>query len=218
MRTKRPPRLSHVVAGVGITLAVLIGLALTTFSSPIYSSVKPNNQSSSESGTASPLSTVTVPTVATLTLPPPDRALPLDNVNPCRILTSSQRSALSLDSTPVAYTDDEFDKARACTIRGVSSGTVAELALVTDMSVNVWLSDEAQVSATPINVAGWPALVVRTPGLNSVCTVEVDTSANQFLDVLFRDGGNNPPLSQDTLCAGAQRVAQAAVTSLSKTD
>ena len=82
------------------------------------------------------------------------------------------------------------------------------------MGVDVWLSDEAQVQTQPVTVAGYPALVVRTPGLDDACNVEVDTGQDQFLDVLFRDGGNNPPLPQATLCQGAQRVAEAAVTSL----
>jgi hypothetical protein len=110
--------------------------------------------------------------------------------------------------------DTEFDKAKACSIRGLSSGTVARLALVLDMGVDVWLSDTAQVQTEPVQVAGWPALVVRTPGLDDACDVEVDTGQDQFLDVLFRDGGNATPIPQDTLCLGAQRVAEAAVTSL----
>jgi hypothetical protein len=214
MRAGNSSHLGRIVAAVGIALAVLIGVALTSYSSPIFTA---NNPRSPTSGTPSPLPTVTIPTATRLTLPPPPRDLALSQANPCTILTSAQRSALSLDSTPTPYTDQEFAQARACTIRGQNAGTVAELALVTSMSVNVWLSDEAQVSATPVTVAGWPALVVRTPGLHTVCNVEVDAATNGFLDVLLRDGGNNPPLSQDSLCQGARRVAEAAVTSLSQT-
>jgi hypothetical protein len=197
---------------MGIALAVLVGIALTSYSQPIY---KANDPQPRSTGTPSPLPTTVIPTSNTLALPPRPRDLALDRVNPCQILSAGQRLALSLDSPPTEYTDEEFDQAKACTIRGQGSGTVVQLALVTDMGVNVWLSDEAQVSASPVTAAGWPALVVHTPGLNSVCNVEVDTGANQFLDVLFRDGGNNPPLTQSTLCQGAQRVAEAAVVSLS---
>ncbi|HWE89205.1 MAG TPA: DUF3558 domain-containing protein [Pseudonocardiaceae bacterium] len=217
MRTQPPrrrtPHLGRLVAVLGIALAVLIGIALTSYNQPIYTANEPKN---SPTNSPSPLPTTVIPTSTALALPPRPRDLALDRVNPCQILTADQRSALSLDSAPTEYVDQEFDQARACTIRGQGSGTVVQLALVTDMSVNVWLSDEAQVSASPTTVAGWPAIVVHTPGLDSVCNVEVDTTANQFLDVLFRDGGNNPPLSQNTLCQGAQRVAEAAVTSLSR--
>lgn len=190
---------------------VVAGVALATSAhAPIFTANEP--------GRATPQVTSLPPETLTTTVAPTlaDRpgTLPLDGVDPCRILTSAQRASLSLDSTPTPYTDPEFDKAKACTIRGITSGTVARLALVLDMGVDVWLSDEAQVRTQPITVAGWPALVVRTPGLDDACDVEVDTGDNEFLDVLFRDGGNTPPIQQDTLCLGAQRVAEAAVTSL----
>ncbi|HEX3651134.1 MAG TPA: DUF3558 domain-containing protein [Pseudonocardiaceae bacterium] len=204
----RSPHLGRLVAAIGLALVAVVGVALATSTKgPIFTANEP--------GTATPAPHVITPTTsAAPTLPPRPGTLPLDGVNPCTILTESQRADLSLDSTPTPYTDVAFDKARACAIRGLSSGTEARLALVVDMGVDVWLSDEAQVETTQITVAGWPALVVRTPGLDDACDVEVDTSQSQFLDVLFRDGGNTPALPQDTLCLGAQRVAEAAVTSL----
>ncbi|HEX5496504.1 MAG TPA: DUF3558 domain-containing protein [Mycobacteriales bacterium] len=206
MRTPHP---GHLIGALGIALVVVVGAALATGTrSPIFTANEP--------GVAmpAPFSARPPTTTATPTLPPRPGDLLLDGVDPCTILTSSQRADLSLDSTPAPYTDAEFDKAKACSIRGPDSGTVARLALVLDMGVDVWLSDEAQVRTEPVRVAGWPALVVRTPGLDDACDVEVDTSQTQFLDVLFRDGGNTPPIPQNTLCLGAQRVAEAAVTSL----
>lgn len=192
-----------------MALVAVVGVALATSTrGPIFTANEP--------GTATPAPHVISPltTSTTPTLPPRPSSLPLDGVNPCTILTASQRADLSLDSTPTPYTDAAFDKAHACTIRGSASGTVARLALVVDMGVDVWLSDEAQVQTTQVTVSGWPGLVVRTPGLDDACNVEVDTGQDQFLDVGFRDGGNTPPIPQNTLCLGAQRVAEAAVTSL----
>jgi uncharacterized protein DUF3558 len=204
----RGSHLGRLLAVIGMALVAVVGVALATSTKgPIFTANEP--------GSAVPAPHVVRPTTsAAPTLPPRPGSLPLDGVNPCTILTPSQRTGLSLDSTPTPYTDVAFDKAHACTIRGLSSGTVARLALVVDMGVDVWLSDEAQVQTTQVTVAGWPALVVRTPGLDDACDVEVDTSENQFLDVMFRDGGNTPPIPQHTLCLGAQRVAEAAVTSL----
>jgi hypothetical protein len=51
-----------------------------------------------------------------------------------------------------------------------------------------------------------------------VCNVEVDAADNEFLDVMFRDGGNTPPIPQDALCQGAQQVADDAVSSLLHTN
>jgi hypothetical protein len=206
VRTHHPGRLA---AAIGIVFVVVAGIALATSTrSPIFTANEP--------GQPTPAMISVPPTTpsATSLLPPRPGSLPLNGVNPCRILSSSQRFDLSLDATPAPYVDTEFDKAKACSIRGLASGTVARLALVLDMGVDVWLSDTAQVQTQPVTVAGWPALVVRTPGLDDACNVEVDTGQDQFLDVLFRDGGNTPPIAQDTLCLGAQRVAEAAVTSL----
>lgn len=156
----------------------------------------------------------TTTTTTSLSLPPRPREIPLDKVNPCAILTKDQRASLSLDTTPSPYTDTEL-KAKACTMRGTYSGQVARLALVTDEGADLWISDEAQDTAKVIAIVGFGALEVRTPGVDTLCNVEVDVAKGQFLDVMFRDGGNATPLSQDDLCLGAQRVAEAAVQSLS---
>ena len=205
VRTHHPGRL---VAAIGIALIVVVGVALTSTRSPIFTA--------SEPGKAGPVHRTDAGTITSTTpvLPARPGNLPLTGVNPCTILTADQRTSLSLDSTPTPYTDQAFDKAKACSMRGIEAGTEARLALVVDMGVDVWLSDEAQVQAQPVTVAGYPALVVRTPGLDDACNVEVDTGQDQFMDVLFRDGGNTPPIPQNTLCLGAQRVAEAAVTSL----
>jgi Protein of unknown function (DUF3558) len=208
----RPPLLVRIAAITGLCLVVLVGIALTSSGSPIFTANDPATPPPTHG-----FRTVTAPpTTTTISLPPRPGDLPLTGLNPCKILSTAQRAALHLDDTPTPYTDAEFDHAKACTIRGIASGAVARLALVTDMGVDVWLSDTAQVSAAPVTVAGYPALVVRTPGLTDACNVEVDAADGQFLDVLYRDGGNTPPIPQDQLCQGAQQVATDAVTSLQK--
>jgi len=197
--------LNRVIAATGIAVVVAVVVALTNSNHPVNTAITHTPR----------LSTVVPPpTTAAPSLIARPGNIPLDHVNPCHILTSAQLAGLSLDSTPTLYLDPEFDQAKACSIRGLESGTEARLALVTSMSVNVWLDDTAQVDARATTASGYPALVVRTPGLTTVCNVEVDAADNEFLDVMFRDGGNNPPIPQDALCAGALRVADAAVTSL----
>lgn len=158
------------------------------------------------------------PVVATTTtmapLPPRPREIPLDGVDPCGILSPAQRVQLSLDNPPSAYVEGSFGDARACTMRSNISGNVVRLALVTVQGVNVWLDENAQVEAKLTMVGGFPALTVRTPGLDQLCNVEVDVAEGQFLDVMFRDGGNATKATQDALCLGAQRAAEAALSSL----
>ncbi|MFC0439116.1 DUF3558 domain-containing protein [Kutzneria buriramensis] len=193
-------------------LALLLLCAAVALAGCSVFPVSEASQTHDNTTSASPAPTT--PTTTSLTLPPRPRELPLDKVNPCTILTKQQRTQLSLDTTPTPYTDTEL-KARACTIRGTYSGQVARLALVTNEGAELWISDEAQNTAKVISVIGFPALEVRTPNLDTLCNVEVDVAQGEFLDVLFRDGGSATPIPQDDLCLGAQRVAEAAMNSLS---
>ncbi|ROP40106.1 DUF3558 domain-containing protein [Saccharothrix texasensis] len=155
------------------------------------------------------------PTTTTMSpLPPRPLELRLDDADPCEVLSPEQRIALSLDNPPSAYVEAGFGNAKACTMRSNISGNVVRLALVTAEGVGVWLSENAQVRAEQTAVAGFPGLTVRTPGMDNVCNVEVDVAEGQFLDVMFRDGGNEKAAKQDVLCQGAQRVAEAAVVGL----
>ncbi len=157
---------------------------------------------------------LTVTTTTVPTLPPRPRDIALDQLDPCEVLSADQRMQLSLDNPPSAYVESSFGNAKACTMRSNISGNVVRLALVTAEGIGVWLSENAQVDAKTTTVAGFPALTVRTPGLDDVCNVEVDVAEGQFLDVMFRDGGNKTKAKQDILCQGAQRAAEAAVAGL----
>jgi hypothetical protein len=198
--------LMRVMAAAGIAVVVVVVIALTNNTSAVNTASTPRPQQTT--------TVVPPPTTTTVSMAPRPGTIELTGVNPCKILTISQRDSLSLDATSTPYTDPEFDQAKACSIRGSQSGTETRLALVTSMGVDVWLDDTAQVDARATTASGYPALVVRTPGLQTVCNVEVDAADNEFLDVMFRDGGNATPIPQDALCQGAQQVADDAVTSL----
>ncbi|MDT7785410.1 MAG: hypothetical protein QOF58_3829, partial [Pseudonocardiales bacterium] len=142
------------------------------------------------------------------------RAVPLDGLDPCAVLTPEQRTSLSLDNPPSAYVEKSFGDAKACTMRSTTSGNVARLALVLASGADVWLSENAQVEYAVSSIEGFAAITVRTPDLDDVCNVEIDVADGQFLDVMFRDGGNSTAVQQDHLCLGAQRVAEAAMASL----
>lgn len=201
----------RVMAAAGVLVVVVVVIALTNTSNAV-------NQVSAGNPPKTATTILTPPTTTTVSMAARPGTIELAKLNPCKILTSAQRSSLSLNSTPTPYTDTEFDQAKACSIRGTQSGTETRLALVTSMSVDVWLDDTAQVDARATTASGYPALIVRTPGLRTVCNVEVDAADNEFLDVMFRDGGNTPPIPQDALCQGAQQVADDAVSSLLHTN
>src|SRR5687767_1358986 len=127
---------------------------------------------------------------APVDFPQRPRAVPLDNVDPCAVLTPDQRMSLSLDNPPSAYVETSFGGAKACTIRSTTSGNVARIALVLVSGADVWLSDNAQVEYEMGTIEGFAAITVRTPEMDDVCNVEIDVAEGQFLDVMFRDGGN----------------------------
>ncbi|WP_434438648.1 DUF3558 domain-containing protein [Lentzea sp. E54] len=164
--------------------------------------------------TPPPPPTTQTTSVARLDFPPRPRPLPLDGVDPCAVLSEQQRTALSLDNPPSAYVEPSFGSAKACTIRSTTSGNVARIALVLVSGADVWLSDNAQVDYEVSSIEGFAAITVRTPDMDNICNVEIDVADGQFLDVMFRDGGNSTAVQQDHLCLGAQRVAEAAMATL----
>jgi hypothetical protein len=174
-------------------------------------SAQPSPTADHGSSTPSPEVTTTTTTVSQLPRP---REVRLDGLDPCKVLDEEQRAALSLDHAPNAYVDNAFGESKVCSFRSGISGNVMRLALVTVEGVGVWLSENAQVEPQFTTIGGFPAMVIRTPGLDDVCNVEVDVAEGQFLDVMFRDGGNEKKATQDTLCAGAERAAEAALSGL----
>lgn len=171
-------------------------------------------QNAAETPAPPPPAPVSMPPPSTPPLPPRPFAVPLDGVDPCEVLSSRQRAQLGFDRDPLPGGEPGFGDAATCSFRNSTAKVGARLSLVTIESMDVWTSDTAQVRATPVEIAGFPALVIRTPELDLVCNVAVDVAEGQHLDVLYRDDGADPPPSLHQLCAGAERVAEAAVTSL----
>lgn len=163
---------------------------------------------------APPPEPVPLPPARSPQLPPRPHELPLDSVDPCAVLTPAQRAQLGFDRGPTPGSEEGFGDAATCSFRNSRANVATRLALVTIEGVEVWTSDTAQVDATPTVIAGFPALVIRTPGLDLACNVAVDVAEGQHIDVLYRDDGSEPPPPLDQLCAGATRVAEAVVTSL----
>ncbi|GAA0526533.1 hypothetical protein GCM10011581_13090 [Saccharopolyspora subtropica] len=158
------------------------------------------------------------PPPPTTSAPPPPRPfeLGLDGVDPCRLLTDDQRNQLGFDRDPIPDSEAGFGNAATCSYRNTTGKVGARLALITTEGMGVWTDDTAQVEATPVVIGGFPALVIKTPGLDLSCNVAVDVAEGQHLDVLYRDDGGRPPPPVDQLCAGAQRVAEDAISTLAE--
>jgi hypothetical protein len=171
-------------------------------------------QSEPTSDTAAPPPPPLPTTSAPPPLPPRPFELGLDGVNPCDLLNADQRSQLGFDREPLPDSDAGFGDAATCSYRNTTAKVGARLALIITEGMGVWTDDTAQVEASPVVIGGFPALVIKTPGLDLSCNVAVDVAEGQHLDVLYRDDGGQPPPPVDQLCAGAQRVAEDALASL----
>ncbi|MGP4015605.1 DUF3558 domain-containing protein [Saccharopolyspora sp. 5N708] len=171
-------------------------------------------QSEPASDTAAPPPPPLPTTSAPPPLPPRPFELGLDGVDPCELLTADQREQLGFDRDPLPDSEAGFGDAATCSYRNTTAKVGARLALITTEGMGVWTDDTAQVEASPVVIGGFPALVIKTPGLDLSCNVAVDVATGQHLDVLYRDDGGQPPPPVDQLCAGAQRVAEDALATL----
>lgn len=192
-----------VLTRCGVGVAVLATLAACT------SEVDGHAAHTEPPHLSAPLPSTTTPSVA-----PRPHEVDLTDVDPCTILTEAQRIQLGFDRPPQSGVEDGFGDAATCSLRNSASRIGTRIALVTIEGVGVWTDDTAQVDVEHVQVVDFPALVVRTPMVDTVCNVEVDVAEGQFLDVLYRDDGSEPPLPQDQLCAGAQRIAEVSMESL----
>jgi Protein of unknown function (DUF3558) len=135
----------------------------------------------------------------------------LDGVDPCSLLTSSQRNALGFTSQPSAsrpYVALFRGEVPTCTSYSSSPGAVIlGVGTVTTVGVERWLENELAAQIQPISVAGFPALVAVPTKSTAYCSVEVDAASGQLIDVQVLDGGDTPPVNQDKLCQRATRTA-----------
>lgn len=168
--------------------------------------------------TAGAATSPTTPSIE-VPLPPRPRDIDIRNVDPCSLLTASQRAELRLDGEPT------FDVQRsplfegpepACTVRGYEPLTVAVgFALPYDgLGVDAFAAYRVRAEVSVTEVQGFPAVQAVQPGPMTSCTVVVDLAPGQALNVQYRDGGAQPPVPADALCPGANDVADAAMLTL----
>jgi hypothetical protein len=152
-------------------------------------------------------------------LPPRPREVRLDGVDPCELLTEEQRAELGLDGRPVfdsAPSDLYQGEVPACVIRGSDPREVSvAVNVVTSAGVERFTtSREMAAELRPVQVRGFPALVVVPTRFNDYCTVVVDVAPGQLIDAQFGDGGGRPPVPQPQLCQGAEALAKAVMATL----
>jgi hypothetical protein len=146
------------------------------------------------------------------------RDVPIDDVDPCSLLTEEQREELGLDGRPT------FDRSPSLLYPGEVSMCVVSgfdpraffvsVGLVTTVGIDFFTSGNLAADLKSINITGFPAAVARPTQYTYYCTVVVDVAPGQLLDVQAQDGGRQPPIPQDQLCRDAEQAATAVMGTL----
>jgi hypothetical protein len=146
----------------------------------------------------------------TVPLPPRPRDVPIDDVDPCTLLTREQRAELQLDRPPQPRREPSLlypGDVSACSTRGTESAISVSISVVTTAGIEFWTSGQAAAEIQPVEVAGFPALVAKSETLDDGCNVLLDVAPGQLLDVQARSAGTDPPIPVDQLCRDAERAA-----------
>jgi len=151
-------------------------------------------------------------------LPQRPREVRLDGVDPCSLLTPEQRAELGLDGLP-RYSNPQTTlfggNVPTCTITGLRDRPIAlGVGVVTTAGIERWQRSDLAAEVRPTTTAGFPAMVAIPTRAVDYCSVEVDVAAGQLLDVQLSDGGGQPPIPQQELCARAEQVAETLMWSL----
>lgn len=150
---------------------------------------------------------------------PRPRDIDISGILPCELLTSAQRTELGLDGEPRLNSGNDalFGQARRCDIRRFDAGPAVRfrITLAVEYGIERLLGPGTTAGVEPIEVAGYPAVLSPPPSsMPDNCLVAVDVSARQMVGVLLADGGNDPQIPLDQLCADVPRYAEAVMTTL----
>jgi Protein of unknown function (DUF3558) len=145
----------------------------------------------------------------TVPLPPRPRDIPIDDVDPCTLLTREQRAELRLDRPPLSGREPSLlypGEVSSCSIRGNEPAISIRISVVTTAGIEFWTSGQAAADIRSVEVAGFPAVVAKSQTLDDGCKVILDVAPGQLLDVQTRSAGD-PPIPEDQLCRDAERAA-----------
>jgi hypothetical protein len=145
------------------------------------------------------------------------RDLPLNNIDPCTLLTPAQRRTLGLDNLDYRDTSTvPIFSGPSCTFIGFEPRSVSvDITLVVDNGLDALTQPGAiQGEVTPTLVANFPAVILRSPSLTGFCSLNIDVATGQFLNIEFDDAGEQPPIAYEQLCRDATQTAEQIILTL----
>lgn len=155
----------------------------------------------------------------TVERPPRPRDVPIVDLDPCLLLTETQRAELQLDGRPVVNVGRSAlfqGPEPTCNIRSYEPRAVAVgVSLPHDgLGIDAFAPARVDSLVTPLTIEGFPGVQAVPVRLDDFCSVAVDLGPGAALSIQYADGGRVPAVPQPELCAGAVEVARAAMRTL----
>lgn len=136
------------------------------------------------------------------------KTINIEGMDPCTLLTDAQRAEFGLDRPPVA--DDEAGKP-GCSLSREDRKHSVGVYLDSAQGIGTF-TDPPRDDVTKLEVGGFPAVLVEsTTSLGLACSVHIDVSDGQLVDVQAHSLGDT---DVKALCRIAQPVAGAVVANL----
>ncbi|MFC5235775.1 DUF3558 domain-containing protein [Pseudonocardia zijingensis] len=147
------------------------------------------------------------------------REVRIDGVDPCSLLTEAQRAELGLDAEPRSdvgplppYPGTDIP---LCLFGGFQPRSISlGVALIGTTGVELYLSGNLAADIRQAHVQDYPAVVAIAPRNPSFCSVVIDVASGQAVDVNFRLDGPDASAPVESLCADAERAADAVLDTL----
>jgi hypothetical protein len=187
-------RLPALLAAVAIPVLVLAGCSEKTS----------GNASGTGGSTAAPTSGS--PTPSTSTKPSVSRPKVIDfkGADPCGLLTDAQKQTFGLTRTPQTLKSSGHKDATACSI---SSGDFSYgISVVATPNEGIELY-AGRPTTSPVQIAGFPALLDKPQGMGNVCFLGVDVADGQLLDLQV----DSSKIPVDELCTRAVAIGEAMI-------
>ena len=148
----------------------------------------------------------------TVELPPRPRDVPVDGIDPCTLLTEADRAELGLDFEPRLTTSPSTlyngGIIQLCSIRSSRPGVGSVgVALSVTGGIELFLRPGVPATITPIQLAGFPAVVADPTRFTEFCNVVVDVAPQQVVDIDVANAGNIPAIPEAELCREAEQIA-----------
>ncbi|MEU4806718.1 DUF3558 domain-containing protein [Actinosynnema sp. NPDC023587] len=138
------------------------------------------------------------------------KTITVRDVDPCTLLTEAQRTQFGTDQPPRPGKVPGFDWATCHHNRADGKYLVGITAVGTE-GIEFYTGSADADKAEKMEVAGFPAVLVKEPGKLPKCTVAVDVSDGQMVDASVSSFGDTPV---EELCRLVPQVAGAVVANL----